>query len=129
MKPLLLALALPVLALTGCATGGYYGYDSGYYGPGYAYGPGYYGGPDVGIAYYGGGHYDGGGYYRGGFAHDYHHTSVSDHRSFATASHTSSFHTGTRVASTHSVSHASGASRSVSSGGMHVSSGGHGDHR
>ena len=38
MKSILLAaLALPVILLTGCASGPYYGYDDGpgYYGPGY----------------------------------------------------------------------------------------------
>ena len=73
MKPIFLALALPVL-LTGCAA--YVGdYGPGY--PGYYADDGYYyGGPAVDVGFYG---YDRG-YYHHGYHHydsDYHHGSVA----------------------------------------------------
>jgi hypothetical protein len=109
MKPILLALAVPIL-LTGCAA------YVGDYGPGY---PGYYdggyyaGGPVVDVGFYGS---DRGGYDH----HDYHH--------YDTASRGTVAYHGSTHASSHavaSVSHASGHagtshSASVSSGATHI---------
>ena len=106
MKPIFLALALPVL-LTGCAA------YVGDYGPGYpGYWDGYaYGGP----TYIGFSSYD-----RGYYHHSYHHYDTGSHGAvaFRGSSHASSH----AVAS---VSHASGhsgggRSASVSSGAAHI---------
>jgi hypothetical protein len=90
MKPVLLALVLPLL-LTGCAA------YVGDYGPGY---PGYYGydydGPAY-IGFYGGG----GGYYH----HDYHHYDTGYHHGGGTVAYHGSYHASGHFAS---VSHASG---------------------
>ena len=120
MKPILLALALPVVALTGCST--YVGDTGPGYGGGYyADGP-YYGGPavvDVGI---GGGYYGGGGYYnRGGYYH--HSDSGYHHSSSVVAFHNASRSGGTRVAS---VGHSGGASHSAASASVGHAGGGGG---
>jgi hypothetical protein len=91
MKPIFLALALPIL-LTGCAA------YVGDYGPGYPgyYDGYYYGGPAVDVGFYS---YGRGGYYH----HDYHH--------YDTASHGAVAYRGSYHASGHAfagVSHASG---------------------
>jgi len=102
MKPILLALALPVL-LTGCAA--YVGAS----GPGY---PGYYDGYDYGgPTYIGFSSYD-----RGYYHHDYHHYATSSHHEVA--SHGSYHASGHAVASvSHASGHASGGhGASVSSG-------------
>ena len=119
MKKVLLALALPVLLLTGCASGGYYGYDDGYY-PGYYGGDSYYGGPAIDVGIYNSGH---GGYYQ---HHDYHHdngyhSSVAYQHSGSTRSYHAS---GTRVASS-GMSHSSGHSGGGRTAAASVSAGHH----
>ena len=121
MKPLVLALALPVL-LTGCAA--YVG-DAGPGYPGYYDGGYAYGGPAVDVGFYSSG--SGGYYNRGGGYHHYdsgyHHNGGSS----AVAYHGASRSNGTHVAS---VSHSGGGrsggashSASVSSGGGHEGGG------
>jgi hypothetical protein len=120
MKPVLLALALPVLLLTGCASGGYYGYDDGYY-PGYYGGDYYYGGPSVDVALYDRDHdyyhhHDGGGY---------RHYDSGYRGSVASRGSTGGFHSGgTRVASS-GVGHSSGHSGGGRSASAHASAGHH----
>jgi hypothetical protein len=123
MKPILFALALPILLLTGCAGTGYYGYDDGYYVPGY-YDGGYYGyyGPSVDVGFYGSD--------RGYYHHGYHHYDSGGSRGSVAVRGTSHVSGGTRTASvSRSGGGRSGGSRSssasVSSGGGH-SGGGHG---
>jgi hypothetical protein len=115
MKTGLLALALPVVLLTGCASGGYYGYDGGpgYY-PGYYGGDYYAGGPVVDVGVYGSGH---GGYYH----HDERHYDSNYRTAVASRGSTSSFHaSGTRVAS---ASHYSGHAGSSHTASASVSAG------
>jgi len=104
MKSGLLALALPVILLTGCTSGGYYGDNGPGYYPGYYGGDYYTGGPSLDVGIYSGGNYGHGGYYH----HDYRHNDNGYHTAVASRGSTRSFHaSGSRVASAN-VSHASG---------------------